>query len=402
MTIGTTHPAEWRTTTDPQTGRALRQLTSAPAFSYPLYYFVDSITPDNHFLVFHSERSGWVQLYRLDLSSGEIVQLSDGHTLDSGWAIWCEQRVRGVYAHLAALNGVGREVWYFQDEELRATHLETLANRRVHDLHGRVPIGQSGFSPDGRHFAFIHADRAQFAQALAEREALQVMRQPFDSQRWRDAMPCTIGLIDTQTGAYRTVMDVPFHIHHAFFLDNDRLLINHVQDENGMWSVRIDGTGQRVLRPRDEGHGAGGHGAGGHGAICHNVITERGIFYEANDDVNGQRQVWIGRYNLTDDSFTETRLPGVGYVHTGRDPAGLVNFYENQMGTGAHQLLWVRNALDPERQRVEVLRELTPIVRGQRYHAHPFLGPERRWLYFVEVIDGFSQICALNVEDLTA
>jgi hypothetical protein len=395
MPIGTTAPAEWRTTTDPQTGRTLRQLTGASAFSYPLYYFVDSITPDNRYFVFHSERSSWVQLYRLDLTSGEIVQLSDGHTLDSGWAIWCEHRVRGVYAHLAALNGVGREVYYFQGEELRATHLDSLDNRRVYDLTGRVPIGQSGFSPDGRHFVFIHADRADFAQALAEREALSVMRQSFSMQNWRDAMPCTIGLIDTATGDYRDVLHVPFHVHHAFFLDNEQVLINHVQGENGMWSVRIDGTGQRVLRPQGEGHGA----------ICHNVITERGIFYEANDDTGGQtdrqRQVWIGHYDLTDDSFSEAPLPGVGYIHTGRDPAGLVNFYENQMGTDAHQLLWVHNAFGPEQQ-MEVLRELTPIVRGQRYHAHPFLGPERRWLYFVEVVDGFSQICALNVEDLTA
>ncbi len=57
------------------------------------------------------------------------------------------------------------------------------------------------------------------------------------------------------------------------------------------------------------------------------------------------------------------------------------------MGTEGHQLRWVHNAFDPARQRVEMLRELTPIVRGQRYHAHPFLGPERRWLYFVEVVD---------------
>lgn len=391
MPIGSVHPAEWRTTTDPQTGRTLRQLTSASAFSYPLYYFVDSITPDNRYLVFHSERSGWVQLYRLNLHSGEIVQLSDGHTRDSGWAIWCEHRTRGVYNHLAALNRVGREVWYFQDEELRATHLDTLENRRVLDLSGRVSIGQSGFSPDGRHYAFIHADRAAFTQALADREALQVMRQPFDSQAWRDTIACTIGLIDTATGVYRDVIEVPYHIHHVFFLDNRRLLINHVRGENGMWSVAIDGTEQRVLRPRGQGRGA----------VCHNVITERGIFYEANEDVEGERRVWIGRYDLTDDSFTETPLTGMGYVHTGRDPAGLATFYENQMGTGAHQLLWVRDPFDPEQQRVEVLRDLTPIVRGQRYHAHPFLGPERRWLYFVEVVDGYSQVCALDVADLT-
>ena len=46
------------------------------------------------------------------------------------------------------------------------------------------------------------------------------------------------------------------------------------------------------------------------------------------------------------------------------------------------------------------LRTLQPIIRGQRYHAHPFLGPERRWLYYTEVIDGYAQVCALEVADL--
>jgi len=51
---------------------------------------------------------------------------------------------RGVaHNHLAALNRVGGEAWYFQDEELRATHLETLANCLVYELTGRIPIGQN-------------------------------------------------------------------------------------------------------------------------------------------------------------------------------------------------------------------------------------------------------------------
>ena len=111
MSIGVITPGEWTTLTDEATGRTLHRLTSAPANSYPLYYFIPSITPDNRYLVFHSERSGWVQLYRLDLASGEIGQLSDGRTRDAGWAIWCEPRLRGIYNHLSALNGVRNEVY---------------------------------------------------------------------------------------------------------------------------------------------------------------------------------------------------------------------------------------------------------------------------------------------------
>ena len=84
MGIGERFPAEWETIHDDETGRTVQQLTTARANSYPLYYFIPSHTPDGRMLVFHSERSGWVQLYAMDLQSGEIVQLTDGHTQDSG------------------------------------------------------------------------------------------------------------------------------------------------------------------------------------------------------------------------------------------------------------------------------------------------------------------------------
>jgi len=47
-----------------------------------------------------------------------------------------------------------------------------------------------------------------------------------------------------------------------------------------------------------------------------------------------------------------------------------------------------------------VLKTLTPIQQGQRFHAHPFLSPSRAQLFFTEVLDGFSQVCALDVSGL--
>lgn len=392
MAIGDIFPAEWQTLTDEATGRTLRQLTSAPANSYPLYYFIPTITPDGKTLIFHSERSGWVQLYRLDLESGEIGQLSDGRTRDAGWAIWCEPRLRGIYNHLSALNGVHREVYYFQDEEIRSTHIDTFENRQVATIPGRISIGQSGFSPDGRRFAFIHADRALFERAIADRESTLNMDQPFSHEAWRNDLPVTVGLIDTESGAYRDVIQLDFHVHHVFFLDNERLLINHVQNHNGMWIVNIDGSGVRILRGRTE-----------HGDICHQIVTERGIYYESNVWMEGMRTVYFGRYDLESDTYEDVAIPGVGYVHTGNDPAGRFLFIENQEAdrpNGRHELLSIHFPHDPERFRVQVLRSLQPIVRGQRYHAHPLLGPDRRWLYFTEVVAGYSQVCALDVADL--
>lgn len=388
--IGQTFPTEWTSYRDPATGRAIRQLTTAPANNYPLYYFIPSITPENDVLIFHSERTGWVQLYKLDLHSGVITQLTDGHSRNSGWAIWCEHHLRGIYNHLSALNGVKREVYYFQEEEVRATHLDTLENRLICTLPGRISMGQTGFSPDGKHFAFIHADRAHFTEAIADREAILNMKQPFSHEEWRRQVPVTISVIDTETGAMRTVTEVDFHVHHVFFIDNRRLLINHVAGENGMWIINLDGTGKRNLRPSNVGHGA----------ICHQVVNERGIFYEANIWHDNQREVWFGRYDLADDTFAEVQLPGVGYVHTGMDPAGKFLFIENQVGSEGHALISIHYPHQPEKYELRTLHTLAPIIRGQRYHAHPFLGPDRQWLYYTEVIDGFSQVCALDVSDL--
>ncbi len=142
--IGDITPAEWAEETDPVTGRKVTRLTDGRSNSYALYYFVPSVTPDGRYLVFHSERSSEVQLYRLDMATGEIGQLTDGHTKDSGWAIWCEWHVDGIYNHLSAIHPVNGEVWYFVDDEIRATDVASFANRLVGRLPaGRMPIGQA-------------------------------------------------------------------------------------------------------------------------------------------------------------------------------------------------------------------------------------------------------------------
>ena len=393
MSIGQISPTEWSTETDPESGRPLRRLTSGAHHNYPLYYFIPSITPENDCLIFHSERTGWVQLHKLDLATGEITQLSDGQTRDAGWDIWCEGRLRGIYNHLSALNGVRRETYYFQDEDVVSTHIDTLENRVVHQMPGRISIGQTGFSPDGQHFAFIHADRNMFEQAIADRESTINMKQPFSHEQWRNKVPCTVGVLNTQTGHYQDVINLDYHVHHVFFIANDRLLINHTQHRNGMWAINVDGSDQRILRGRTE-----------RGDICHQIITDRGIYFEANvhhnDGKHGKREVWYGLYDPEEDVWDEVQLPGLGYVHTGNDPAGKFLFVENQDGSKGHQLLSIHHPHDPNKYRLNTLRTLTPIISGQRFHAHPFLGPDRQWLYFTEVVDGFSHVSALDVADL--
>jgi len=383
--------AEYRDTTDEITGRRLRQWTSARAHSYPLYYFVPSHTLDSRYLVFHSERGGWVQLHRLDLRTGEIAQLTEGRTGRAGWAVWCERHLRGIYNHLSALNQANGEVFYFQDEELRAVHVESLESRTVAELPGRIPVGQSAFSPDGRHFTWVHAQRDLFEARMDEREALLNMRQfswGRDHNAWRNSVPTTIATVDAASGELRHAIELDYHVHHILFAGREQLLVNHVRDDSGMWTVQLDGSRERALRPRD-----------GHGVPCHQVVTEAGVLYEANDHSTGKRLVCMGRCDPASGAFEEVRVPDMGYVHTGSDPAGRFLFGEDD-GPAGHRLFSLHHPRDGERQQVRTLRALAPIPFGQRFHAHPFLSPDRQWLYYTELVDGYSQVCALEVADL--
>jgi hypothetical protein len=372
-------------------GRPWLQLTNGRANSYPLYYFTPSMTSDSRYLILHSERTGWVQLYRLDMETGDLRILTDGHTRDSGWGIWCEPHLRGIYNHLSALNPVRREVYYFQDDEVRCTHVDSLANRLVRRMPGRIPIGQSNFSPDGRLFVFIHADADLFRRNFSDRESLQNMglfSWSSAHQQWRNQTPCTIGVIDTATGDYRDVVRLDYHVHHALFLGNRRVLVNHPKNDNGMWVTNLDGSGYRWLRPRDE-----------NGSIVHQVITARGIFYEAVANLPGRKGNRLGCYYPDRDAFEEVLLPQIqGYVHTGWDPAGRFLFFENHGQT--HELFSLHYPFRSPVVRKLRSMALYPPRGGQRYHAHPFLSPDRRQLIYTEVIDGFSQVCSLDVHDL--
>ena len=130
MAVGETYAPEWRDYMDPLTGRRVCQLTNSPAEDYHLYFYNPSITPDGKYLIFFSERTGVSNLFRLDLQSGVIVQLTDALPVRAEYWPFTEA-VQGVGACLPAIGNGGQEVFYFEGTDLFAVEIESLKRRQL-------------------------------------------------------------------------------------------------------------------------------------------------------------------------------------------------------------------------------------------------------------------------------
>src|SRR5262245_15500057 len=130
MSVGRAYEPEWRDYLDPLTSRQVWQLTDSPAEDYHLYFYNPSITPDGKYLIFFSERTGISNLFRLDLQSGLILQLTDARPVRAEYWPFTEA-VKGVGSCMAAIGNCGQEIFYFEGTDLFAVEIESLKRRQL-------------------------------------------------------------------------------------------------------------------------------------------------------------------------------------------------------------------------------------------------------------------------------
>src|SRR5207249_426467 len=149
----------------------------------------------------------------------ETVRLTKANTQNSLWRPYMQPAGFGVRDLLSAINPVSNEAVYFDTNDIRAIHVETLADRliaRVPD--GRVPSGLTGVSPDGKYFCYPHFDRHWWE--------LQLPPHTVAPERW-EPRNSKLVVVDTATGESTDLMMVNFWITHTHFHDNHRILFCH-------------------------------------------------------------------------------------------------------------------------------------------------------------------------------
>ena len=221
MTVGTTYPSEWREHEDPLTGRHVRQLTDSPAEDYHLYFYNPSVTPDGSYLVFFSERTGISNLFRLDLHSGVIVQLTDARAVRAEYWPFTAP-IKGVGSCLAAIGNHGREVFYFEGTDLCAVEIESLNHRQLLRLPPDRRASMLQANASGETLVFATWDEALFL----ERSQRAYAGETFPDESFFQETTSTILRVDTVTGQAEEVLrKEKFWINHVHLHPHNQDLI---------------------------------------------------------------------------------------------------------------------------------------------------------------------------------
>jgi len=137
--VGKTWEPELTVTTDPVSGATVRQLTNYRAHSNHAYFTYPCWYDQGRKLVICSDRGNSVNLYGVDLATGELTQLTD----------W--DPARGVSRHTIAKNPTRDEICFSYDGTLMALDLVTLQSRALMQPPPGYVGGLMDVTADGKH-----------------------------------------------------------------------------------------------------------------------------------------------------------------------------------------------------------------------------------------------------------
>lgn len=393
MSVGTVYPSEWKTFVDAQTGRAVTQLTDSPAEDYHLYFYNPSVTPFDYerafdykrgeYLIFISERTGISNLFRLDLNTGEIVQITDAPPARADYYPFTYKPIYGVGACLPAIGA--REVFYFVGNDLYAVDFENLNTRQL--LH----------VPDDRRPSILHSDAAGttlvFAtwdeSLFAGRAVWAYAGGGFANEPFFQETASTILRVDTETGACDEVLRREhFWINHVLIHPTNRDLIlfchEYSQLPDRMWILDVKKGECAPLpgQPADEWYQHEFWSADGT-RVCFHGGAE-------SDETEG----FCGWYTMATGEYEKFyhRTVGRAYAHYNLHRDGVTMITDGE----AHPGCISRVVLEEGRQLFEPLcrHDAYKYDDDQRCHPHPSFTQDGARVIFTSNRTGTSNVYA--------
>lgn len=230
---GQQYPSEIKRYPDPLTDREAWRLTGLLNLHHLPDCYQRFVAHNNSFLLLGGERGGERQIFRMELPSGRMVQLSEGS---------------GVGTYSICLAPDERSFFFLQNGTLKQMGFRKLQEREIYQVEdGWWATGDMGVSVDGRYAALVEmktADRIMEAGG-EERFRLQFERKPL----------CRIRVVETAQGKNWVAAEERAWLGRPQLRPKrDQVLYCHEgpweRVASRMWLVNLDGKQKQSLRPR--------------------------------------------------------------------------------------------------------------------------------------------------------
>jgi hypothetical protein len=241
--------AQW---IDPKTQHSVIRWTNSHAKDQHLYFTSPSVTADDRWLVFISERNGHPNLYGIDRTTNQIHQLSQNQNGLMRSYVYAQGNLEGFSKASPCLDATGDRVFWIENQTVKSLQL---GNREIRTLCTLPPTWYTAYthvSPDGQWLCIPCTDPAAFPDHLKTQwEQLRQVPKQMEAKQ----LLTRIYRIQTQTGAMEIWAEVPFWVTHVQFdpKATGRLIFNREgfgkYANPRVWCLEPEGTYRPLFDP---------------------------------------------------------------------------------------------------------------------------------------------------------
>lgn len=340
---------------DPETGAAIRRITSHPSIHHHPYFFISAYDDAMRRLVFVSHRHGRPEVFAEDQATGRLLQVTDRADLNE-WSLHPSRDGRYVY-FTAGISG-----WRLDTETLEEQELLQLAGQRPAGMVASA-MGTTALSPDDRFWAVACQCGATMQLTV------------FDTHRMEGEV----------------ILERESIGHMQFCPDDPELLFYAGPLNDRVWCIRRDGRENRRLYQRN---------ASEKEWITHEIWLPGRRELAFVDWPRGVRAVSID----TGETRWLTRQ-SAWHVAPSRDGASIV-FDTNAPDVGIHTMCLVDDGPRPRRLCRSDASNMgahwhgpfpyengpIPVHAPQHTHPHPTFSPDGRRILFTSDRTGHAQL----------
>jgi oligogalacturonide lyase len=334
-------------------------------------------------LVFiHSGLEPGITIYTLDILKSQ--EIGSGKTTRIG-------NVPGHFVGYPAIGPKGRNVYYYREQSIVVTNLDTLATRTVADLPANwdfSPQSLQGLTLNSNETMLAGTDTAGAGNVYTGPAAAGQPREDSITATWKAKLPSFIFTVDVKTGKINIIQRGTDWYDHVQFSPTDPTLLMFAHEGPGdevdrIWTIRADGSGLTNVRPRQVPGEVLGHefwDCDGRTIWFKDTTPDKLNWLIGKDIVTGRETRYAIAANQVSMHYNIS--------HHGKSFAG--------DGGHANPAIYLYTPQPNGNLRAEKLCEISG-NNYQRREPNAFLSPDDKWIIFSSNQSGTTQIYAVSV-----